>query len=45
MKTYLHLSIVLGYLALECLDADDEKTQICGLCGVIPEVILGELIL
>ena len=37
------LCIYSGYLALECLDADDEESQICGLCGIIPEAILGDL--
>ena len=31
-----------GYLAVECLDKNDEMEQICGLCGVIPEAILGK---
>ena len=27
---------------MECLDDDEETSQICGLCGVIPEAVLGE---
>jgi hypothetical protein len=38
-------AILTGYLALESLDADEEDSQICGLCGIVPEAILGEWIL
>ena len=31
-----------GFLAVECLDANSEVDQICGLCGIVPEYILGE---
>ena len=31
-----------GYLAVECLDNEVEMDQICGLCGIIPEAILGK---
>ena len=31
-----------GYLSLEALDKDDEMSQICVYCGIIPEVVLGE---
>ena len=27
---------------MECLDNDEETSQVCGLCGIIPEVVLGE---
>ena len=33
----------LGYLATEALDSDDEMSQICIYCGIILEVVLGEL--
>ena len=28
---------------MECLDANDEESQVCGLCGVIPEAVLGKI--
>ena len=33
----------LAYLAIECLDQNEEESQLCDLCGVVPEVVLGEL--
>ena len=27
---------------MECLDDDEETSQICGLCGIIPEAVLGK---
>ena len=36
------ISNISGYLAVECLDVDGEMDQICGLCGIIPEAILGK---
>lgn len=27
---------------MECLEANDEESQVCGLCGVIPEAVLGD---
>ena len=32
-----------GYLAVECLDSEVDMDQICGLCGIIPEAILGKI--
>ena len=31
----------IGYLGIEALDTDDEMSQICIYCGIIPEVVLG----
>ena len=35
--------LIIGYLAIEALDSDDEMSQICIYCGIITEVVLGEL--
>ena len=37
----LNESSITGYLAVEALDDDDEMSQICIFCGIIPEVVLG----
>ena len=41
-KEWLCRLLTAGYLAMESLDDDDETGQICGLCGIIPEAVLGE---
>ena len=41
-KDWLCRLLTAGYLAMESLDDDEETGQICGLCGIIPEVVLGE---
>ena len=35
--------LLAGYLGLEALDLDDEMSQICIYCGIIPEVVLGKI--
>ena len=41
-KEWLQRLLYTGYIAAECLDVDDIESQICGLCGIIPEVTLGD---
>ena len=35
--------LTAGFLGLEALDQDSQHSQICGFCGVVPEVCLGNL--
>ena len=38
----LKILFVSGFLGLEALDEDDQISQICGYCGIVPELCLGE---
>ena len=41
-KDWISRLLYAGFLAAECLDSNPECEQICGLCGINPEVVLGE---
>ena len=41
-RKLLVMEIDAGYLSLESLDDDDENSQICIYCGIIPDVVLGK---
>ena len=32
---------MVGYLSVEALDTDDEMSQICIYCGIIPDIVFG----
>ena len=40
-KKDILIHMVLGLFALEALDMDEEASQICGFCGIAPELCLG----
>ena len=43
MYIWENIQIYEGYLAIECLDLNEEESQVCGFCGVVPEAVLGKL--
>jgi len=41
-KEWIRRRLTAGFLALEALDKDEEESQICGLCGIVPDMALSD---